>query len=220
MGHENHTVMSPAHRRNQNPVSPSSSFFRRSSTFPREEPDLSWVALFRRHRFLLLTLALLMFLCTVYLYFAIKLGADNCSGLIGKDEALCRLKKSKVKTSHGHKSRRMLLKVRESTFEPVIQNYVEDPTHTDSTPLMKLLLDDNTIERVLIFGCTGNNLTRYPSSWSPISLPGLGCKLLPLSLIFFVGWTWTRFLDADFICQYHRGMATCSAEIEDAIPAD
>ncbi|MCO5564961.1 hypothetical protein L7F22_018631 [Adiantum nelumboides] len=176
MGHDNHTVMSPAHRRNQNPASPSASLFRRSSTFPREEPDLSWMALFRRHRFLLLMLALLAFLCTVYLYFAIKLGADNCSGLIGKDEALCRLKKPKVKMSHGHKSRRMLLNFQDSTIEPRSQNSVQDPIHTVSITWANLLLDDSIIQSVLVLGCTEKNATRYLSSRSSVSLPGIGCK--------------------------------------------
>ncbi|MCO5597489.1 hypothetical protein L7F22_051567 [Adiantum nelumboides] len=171
MGHDNHTVMSPAHRRNQNPASPSASLFRRSS--PREEPDLSWMALFRRHRFLLLMLALLAFLCTVYLYFAIKLGADNCSGLIGKDEALCRLKKSKVKTSHGHKSRRMLLNCQDSTFEPRSQISVQDPIQTVSTTWANLLLDDSS---VLVLGCTEENATWHLSARLSVSLPGIGCK--------------------------------------------
>lgn len=176
MGHDNHTVMSPAHRRNQNPASPSASFFKRSSTFPREEPDLSWVALFRRHRFLLLTLALLAFLCTVYLYFAIKLGADSCSGLIGKDEALCRLKKSKVKSTHGHPARRMLLSVQESSFEPMIQSYVQIPTHTDLTTRVKLLIEDGTIQSVLVVGCTGKNSTEYLSFHFSVLFSGIGCK--------------------------------------------
>lgn len=176
MGHENHTVMSPAHRRNQNPASPSASFFKRSSTFPREEPDLSWVALFRRHRFLLLTLALLAFLCTVYLYFAIKLGADSCSGLIGKDEALCRLKKSKGKSTHGHRARRMLLNLQEPSFEPMIHSYAQIPTHTDSTTWAKLLIEDRAIQSVLVLGCTGKNSTEYLSSRSSVLLSGIGCK--------------------------------------------
>lgn len=125
MGHDNHAGMSPAHRRNQNPLSPSATLFRRSSTFSREELDQSWMALFRRHRFLLLTLALLAFLCTVYLYFAIKLGADSCSGLSANEEARCLLKKSNVKTSRGQRATRVLLSVQESMLEPWSQNHAE-----------------------------------------------------------------------------------------------
>ena len=129
MVQENHAVLSPAHRRNQNPLSPSSSVFRRSSTFSRDETDLSWNALIRRHRFLLSMLALLMFLCTIYLYFAIKLGSDDCSGLIGNEETLCRLKRSNAKISHGHKSSRKLLNVQESVVKLLsrTQNHILNP---------------------------------------------------------------------------------------------
>ncbi|KAF9688840.1 hypothetical protein SADUNF_Sadunf01G0029800 [Salix dunnii] len=51
--------------------------------FPRDELG-SWSTLLQRHRFLLTALALLAFLCTIYLYFAVTLGAtESCSGLTG-----------------------------------------------------------------------------------------------------------------------------------------
>ncbi|XP_030546907.1 uncharacterized protein LOC115752725 [Rhodamnia argentea] len=81
------TVLSSPHRR-----SPS---FRKQ--FGREELG-SWSTLAQRHRFLLTALALLTFLCTVYLYFAITLGAaaaaGSCSGLTGTKKALCQAKAS------------------------------------------------------------------------------------------------------------------------------
>ncbi|KAJ9178888.1 hypothetical protein P3X46_010734 [Hevea brasiliensis] len=57
----------------------------------------SWSTLFERHRFLLTALVLLAFLCTIYLYFAITLGATgSCSGLTGKQQALCRIEVAKA----------------------------------------------------------------------------------------------------------------------------
>eukprot|EP00250_Pteridium_aquilinum_P007692 c17362_g1_i1 orf=310-1155(+) len=178
MGHDTLAGMSPAHRRNQNPVSPSASLFRRPSTFPREESDLSWMGLFRRHRFLLLTLVVLAFLCSVYLYFAIKLGAESCSGLSAKEEALCRLKKPKVKTSHGHRATRGLLSVQDSTLEHWVQNHIQAPTirlKRSAAAWTNRLTEDDTIEKALSVGCTGTDLTRYLNRFS-VSLPGIGCK--------------------------------------------
>ncbi|XP_010459151.1 PREDICTED: uncharacterized protein LOC104740301 [Camelina sativa] len=47
----------------------------------------------QRHRYLLTALALLTFLCTIYLYFAVTLGArhSSCYGLTGKEKAICQL---------------------------------------------------------------------------------------------------------------------------------
>ncbi|KAH7290943.1 hypothetical protein KP509_30G070300 [Ceratopteris richardii] len=174
MGHDNLNVSSPAHRRSQNPASPSAALFRRSSTFPREEPDLSWVALFRRHRFLLLMLALLAFLCTVYLYFAIKLGADDCSGLIGKDAALCRLKKSKSMNEHDQRTRRMLMNVQKSLSEPSIKDKFPLLTSTDTASWMKFLIEARAIQNTRILGCTGTNLTQ--DSQFTVFLPTIGCQ--------------------------------------------
>lgn len=52
----------------------------------------SWSTLFQRHRFLLAALLLLSILCTVYLYFAVTLGAaGSCSGLNGAHKASCHM---------------------------------------------------------------------------------------------------------------------------------
>ncbi|KAJ4718686.1 Ephrin-A3 [Melia azedarach] len=78
------TVLSSPHRR-------SSSFKRQ---FSKDELG-SWSSLVERHRFLLTALVLLAFLCTVYLYFAVTLGATGtCSGLTGNQKALCQAKAS------------------------------------------------------------------------------------------------------------------------------
>ncbi|KAL5554694.1 hypothetical protein UlMin_042095 [Ulmus minor] len=77
-----------------------SSPVRRSSSFRKQfsQNELSWSALGQRHRFLLTALALLAFLCTVYLYFAVTLGATaSCSGLTGAQKALCHAKSSVAK---------------------------------------------------------------------------------------------------------------------------
>uniref|UniRef100_A0A2P2P3C2 Uncharacterized protein n=1 Tax=Rhizophora mucronata TaxID=61149 RepID=A0A2P2P3C2_RHIMU len=69
--------------------------------FPRDELG-SCSTLLRRHRFLLTALALLAFLCTVYLYFAITLGAtESCASLTGKQKALCHLQHAKASVAKG-----------------------------------------------------------------------------------------------------------------------
>ncbi|KAH6819543.1 ephrin-A3 protein [Perilla frutescens var. frutescens] len=59
--------------------------------------------LVQRHRFLLTALALLAFLCTIYLYFAVTLGAaaDACSGMAGTQKATCLLQLSKASAAKG-----------------------------------------------------------------------------------------------------------------------
>ncbi|KAB2060915.1 Ephrin-A3 [Gossypium arboreum] len=62
----------------------------------------SWSTLVERHRFLLTALGLLAFLCTIYLYFAVTLGAtDTCSGLKGTEKATCNLQHVSSTVSHG-----------------------------------------------------------------------------------------------------------------------
>ncbi|XP_061336446.1 uncharacterized protein LOC133283582 [Gastrolobium bilobum] len=57
----------------------------------------SWSTLLKRHRFLLYALVLLFLLCTVYLYFAITLGAtDSCYGLTGPEKASCHMEQVKA----------------------------------------------------------------------------------------------------------------------------
>jgi len=52
----------------------------------------SWSALMKRHLFLLSALALLTVLCSIYLYFAITLGAtDSCFGLSGSEKVSCQM---------------------------------------------------------------------------------------------------------------------------------
>ncbi|XP_023526663.1 uncharacterized protein LOC111790093 isoform X2 [Cucurbita pepo subsp. pepo] len=70
--------------------------------FPANELG-SWSTLFNRHRFLLTALALLTLLCTIYLYFAITLGAavSSCSGLTGAQKELCRLEHAEASLGKG-----------------------------------------------------------------------------------------------------------------------
>uniref|UniRef100_A0A7N0RG70 Uncharacterized protein n=1 Tax=Kalanchoe fedtschenkoi TaxID=63787 RepID=A0A7N0RG70_KALFE len=68
--------------------------------FPKDELG-NCSTLLKRHRFLLTALSLLVILCTVYLYFAVTLGASSCAGLTGNEKALCHLEHSKTSTSHG-----------------------------------------------------------------------------------------------------------------------
>ncbi|CAN6482266.1 unnamed protein product [Victoria cruziana] len=85
---------SPRHRRPQAASSLSSTFRRQPQ--PRDDGE-GWSILLRRHRFLLTMLALLAFLCTIYLYFAVTLGAsDPCSGMTGAEKTLCRQAKSSI----------------------------------------------------------------------------------------------------------------------------
>ncbi|GFP94923.1 hypothetical protein PHJA_001636700, partial [Phtheirospermum japonicum] len=52
--------------------------------------------------FLLTALALLAFLCTIYLYFYVTLGSsDACSDLSGAQKASCRLKLMKASATKG-----------------------------------------------------------------------------------------------------------------------
>ncbi|KAI4329423.1 hypothetical protein L6164_021688 [Bauhinia variegata] len=81
-----------------------SSPHRRSPSFrrPFSRDELSWSTLVQRHRFLLTALALLTFLCTVYLYFAVTLGASNsCSGLTGAQKASCHMQHVKASVAKG-----------------------------------------------------------------------------------------------------------------------
>ncbi|KAJ6841034.1 uncharacterized protein M6B38_285940 [Iris pallida] len=82
--------LSSPHRRTQNAFSLAS-----SSRKYRDELGSSWSALLERHRFLLTMLVVLLFLCTIYLYFAITLGAaHSCAGMSGAEKAVCEAKSS------------------------------------------------------------------------------------------------------------------------------
>lgn len=92
-------VLSPANRRVH--TNPFGSIPPKPYGLPeRNEPDLGWFATARRHQFLLFMLAILTFLCTIYLYFAITLGADSCTGLRGPQRAACRAAKAQVSSGH------------------------------------------------------------------------------------------------------------------------
>ncbi|KAK1433999.1 hypothetical protein QVD17_10917 [Tagetes erecta] len=83
-------IITSPHRRSQTVFSTSS--FKKQYT--KQEDELgSFSTIVKRHRFLLTALILLAVLCTVYLYFAITLGAsgDVCSGLNPTQKALCRV---------------------------------------------------------------------------------------------------------------------------------
>lgn len=178
MGHESLAGLSPAHRRNQNPVSPSATMFKRSANFLRDETDLTWRALIRRHRFLLLMLALLTFLCTLYLYFAIKLGSKECSGLTGKEETLCRLKFSKAKKTQGRGSRRGLFTTHDSTVMPLSEHHIAQQMKEipDVGSWVEHITSNGKIHRVLNLGCTRGTLTEYMAKQTGVTMSVLGCE--------------------------------------------
>ncbi|CAF1905177.1 uncharacterized protein LOC106354937 [Brassica napus] len=65
---------------------------RRHQSLKKQWEELgSCSTVINRHRYLLTALLLLAFLCTVYLYFAVTLGArhSSCYGLTGNDKAVC-----------------------------------------------------------------------------------------------------------------------------------
>ncbi|CAH8258716.1 unnamed protein product [Arabidopsis lyrata] len=71
-----------------------SSPLRRPHALKKQWDDLgSCSTVVQRHRFLLTAMLLLAFLCTIYIYFAVTLGARHlsCSGMTGKDKAMCQL---------------------------------------------------------------------------------------------------------------------------------
>ncbi|XP_071733415.1 uncharacterized protein [Rutidosis leptorrhynchoides] len=91
-------IINSPHRRPQTAFSSSS--FKKQYSKSDELGNFSTVV--KRHRFLLTALALLAFLCTVYLYFAVTLGEDDtCSGLSGTQKALCHAQHVKQSVSKG-----------------------------------------------------------------------------------------------------------------------
>ncbi|CAL9119531.1 unnamed protein product [Musa acuminata var. zebrina] len=77
--------LSSPHRRSQNLVFLTSSSKKLGS----------WFILLERHKFLLTIIALLAVLCTIYLYFAVTLGAaGSCPGMSAAEKALCQAKAS------------------------------------------------------------------------------------------------------------------------------
>ncbi|KAA8542018.1 hypothetical protein F0562_023170 [Nyssa sinensis] len=92
------SIISSPHRRSQGAFSSPS--YRRQ--YSRGDELGSCSTLIQRHRFLLTALALLGFLCTIYLYFAVTLGAgDSCSELMGHQKALCRMEQAKAYVAKG-----------------------------------------------------------------------------------------------------------------------
>ncbi|KAG8388199.1 hypothetical protein BUALT_Bualt02G0100900 [Buddleja alternifolia] len=93
-------VITSPHRRSQTQTafSPPSS----KRQFSRGDEFGSCSTLVQRHRFLLTALVLLTFLCTVYLYFAVTLGAANsCSELTGTQKASCHFEQAKASLAKG-----------------------------------------------------------------------------------------------------------------------
>ncbi|XP_010539561.1 PREDICTED: uncharacterized protein LOC104813597 isoform X2 [Tarenaya hassleriana] len=79
-----------------------SSPVRRSQSMRKQYELGSCSTLVQRHRFLLTALVLLVFLCTIYLYFAITIGSrHSCTGLTGKDKAICQLEHARSSVSNG-----------------------------------------------------------------------------------------------------------------------
>ncbi|XP_038899690.1 uncharacterized protein LOC120086949 [Benincasa hispida] len=77
---------------------------RRTPSFRKSFPNElgSWSTLVQRHHFLLTALALLTFLCTIYLYFAVTLGSSSsCFGLTGTQKAKCQLELAKTSMAKG-----------------------------------------------------------------------------------------------------------------------
>ncbi|KAK1407120.1 hypothetical protein QVD17_38731 [Tagetes erecta] len=92
-------VITSPHRRTQTAFSSNSS----RKNFGSGNELGSFSTVIRRHRFLLTALALLAFLCTVYLYFAITLGGggDLCPGLSGTQKVLCQAQHVKQSVAKG-----------------------------------------------------------------------------------------------------------------------
>ncbi|XP_022842352.1 uncharacterized protein LOC111365963 [Olea europaea var. sylvestris] len=95
------SVITSPHRRSQTQTVFSSPSFKRENS-SRDDELGSCSTLLQRHRFLLTALALLAFLCSVYLYFAVTLGArDSCTEMTGAQKASCRLQQVKASVSKG-----------------------------------------------------------------------------------------------------------------------
>jgi hypothetical protein len=114
--------LSSPHRRSQN------TFFVSSAKKPQSSRDDSWSALVERHRFLLTTLLVLAFLCTVYLYFAVTLGAsDACTGLTGAERIECQ---ARSVLQHGKLKFRWLWKLIDE--DQIIEFYMHSGHMTNS----------------------------------------------------------------------------------------
>ncbi|KAF5932617.1 hypothetical protein ACSBR2_042526 [Camellia fascicularis] len=96
-------IVSSPHRRTQNAQNAfSASAPPIKKQYSKGDELESCSGLVQRHRFLLTALVLLACLCTIYLYFAITLGAgESCSGLTGAEKALCRVEQAKATMAKG-----------------------------------------------------------------------------------------------------------------------
>ncbi|XP_004252299.1 uncharacterized protein [Solanum lycopersicum] len=93
--------ISSPHRRSQSLTAFSTSSSSKRQP-PRGDEFGSCATLLQRHRFLLTALSLLACLCTIYLYFAVTLGAaDSCSGLKGTQKAACYVEQGKTSMGKG-----------------------------------------------------------------------------------------------------------------------
>ncbi|OIT04480.1 hypothetical protein A4A49_06675 [Nicotiana attenuata] len=97
------SIITSPHRRSQTQTAFSSSASLKRQ-YSRCDEFGSCSTLLQRHRFLLTALGLLAFLCTIYLYFAVTLGAgagDSCSGLTGTQKAACYVEHGKAHMGKG-----------------------------------------------------------------------------------------------------------------------
>ncbi|KAJ8536153.1 hypothetical protein K7X08_034554 [Anisodus acutangulus] len=95
------SIITSPHRRSQTQTAFSSTD-QKKKQYSRGDELGSCSTVLQRHRFLLTALGLLAFLCTIYLYFAVTLGAgDSCSGLTGTQKAACYVEHGKAHTGKG-----------------------------------------------------------------------------------------------------------------------
>lgn len=93
-------VITSPHRRSQTQTAFSQPATKKQ--YSRVDELGNCTTLVQRHQFLLTALALLAFLCTVYLYFAVTLSSgDACDGLSGAQKATCRLRIAKESVANG-----------------------------------------------------------------------------------------------------------------------
>ena len=94
-------VITSPHRRSQTQTAFSQPPTKKQYTKGGDELG-NCATLVQRHQFLLTALALLAFLCTIYLYFAVTLSSgEACDGLTGAQMATCRLRIAKESVSNG-----------------------------------------------------------------------------------------------------------------------
>ncbi|KAK4362119.1 hypothetical protein RND71_017360 [Anisodus tanguticus] len=97
------SIITSPHRRSQTQTETAfSSTDQKKKQYSRGDELGSCSTVLQRHRFLLTALGLLAFLCSIYLYFAVTLGAgDSCSGLTGTQKATCYVEHGKAHMGKG-----------------------------------------------------------------------------------------------------------------------